>query len=263
MILILLCSFLFKVLLSPNFSYFIAIIYLGIFYYKSALIRKNNKKKDEVIEDWKNLFNALPYGIAIQTQENGKCEYCNTALCDLLEVNDPILAYKKIDKLKEEVVKKRFDERAKIGGGTFSEINIQKESNIFQSWESEKGIFTSISFEEVGIRNKLYNISDKTIKWKGQQACLSTLKDITEMRKVEMIKAENQIKTRILRSLSHELRTPINCILLSLEHCKEKLATDEESLANINIALANSNILLNKYNDILVNNIIINLIRIF
>lgn len=228
----------------------VVIIALGLFYYHGNIFYPQTKiEKPEV--DWQQLFNAIPLGIAIQTETTGKWNYCNAELCNLLEVVEPSAAYEKLNKLKQDIHTKTQRTGVNFSKGTFSDTASPSGKIGEEQMDQGNDVLATLTCEETGL-DKLFGISDKKILWNKQQAYLYTLKDITEVRKAERVKASSQIKSRILRSLSHELRTPINCILTSLEYCKGKLEGDEDSLANINIALANSNILLNKYNDILV-----------
>ena len=206
-----------------------------------------NKAKDtKQDEDWKLLCNALPYGLAIQNYNTNKWLYCNHALCELLDAQSADLAFIKMEGLRNkfysESVRNCQRLAEKIGGGSFSDPD--------NSYRGAEGLQASMSVEDAET-SKLFDISCKTIKWNKELAYLYTLKDVTERNKIEHLRLANLIKSRILRSLSHELRTPINCILNSLEYCKQKLEDDEESWVNINVALTNTNILLNKYNDIL------------
>ena len=181
--------------------------------------------------DWKQLCNFLPQGLAIQTDNTKSWIYCNSSLCALLNVEQSSSAYDKMEKIKNKLGKNH------LNTPVFNDIN---------SKDSE---FITVLLEDVG--NKVFEILYRKIFWRGEKMYLYTLKDAAEKNKIEYLKVANIIKSRILKSLSHELRNPINCILNSLEYCKDKLNEDEESWTNVNIALANGNILLNKYNDIL------------
>jgi len=213
---------------------------------RQSLINKERTNSRE--ENWKQLCDLLPYGIAIQVTLNKKWIYCNPALNELLDAPIADMAFAKMEKIhnrlmnessKSLIIMQQFD---KVGGGTFAEPeNLNKD---------QENITASISFDDVESK-KQYDISCKPIKWNEENALLYTMKDVTEKNKIEALRLGNVIKSRILRSLSHELRNPISAILNSLEFCKNQLITDETTLANINIAITNANILLAKYNDIL------------
>ncbi len=216
----------------------------GYSHYESWRASRSRKPQDN--DDWKQLCNALPQGVAIQAADSGRWTYCNPALCELLGALVPEMAYTKMETLKQRLQANKGKAYVdSIGGGTFADPGIHEDED--QNVE----IFASVQYEDCGM-SKLLDISAKSVRWNDRAVLLYTVKDVTEKQKVENLRISNIIKSRILRSLSHELRTPINCILNSLEYCKRKLAGDEESWSNINIALTNTNILLNKYNDILV-----------
>jgi signal transduction histidine kinase len=183
-------------------------------------------------ETWRDLFNQLPQGVAIQDHATGEWLFCNRAMCKLLNATDEESVYSKLEEMTSKLL------------GSFTEDASKKHiEEVLDSPSSE--------FFEDPITRKLFDVSYKVIKVKGKQTCLYSLKDATEKSKIEYLRVANLIKAKILKSLSHELRNPINCILNSLEYCKEKLEGDDEACTNLNIALANTNILLNKYNDIL------------
>ena len=209
------------------------VIYCYLTMKKSLNIREQVKEeKSEDEESWKILINQLPQGIAIQDHVTGEWLFCNKGLCKLLNTT------------KEEHAHSKLEEITLKLSGSFTENDYKK------SMKGQLGPSISEFFEDP-ITRKLFDVSCKVINVRGKQERLYSLKDATEKSKIEYLRVANLIKARILKSLSHELRNPINCILNSLEYCKEKLEGDYEACTNLNIALANTNILLNKYNDIL------------
>ncbi len=250
-------SLIFKAVMDRDVYAAIAAAAMGYAYHRFYVaatkpLASPNARRPQEDEDWKQLCNALPHGIAIQAADTGRWTYCNPALCELLGAPVPDVAYSKMEALKEKLLAaspgairgKAYIEN--VGGGTFADPGSRADEE-----EQNIEIFAPVTYEDGGIK-KLIDVSAKSIRWHERNALLYALKDVTEKQKIESLRMANLIKSRIMRSLSHELRTPINCILNSLDYCKRKLAGDEESLSNINIALTNTNILLNKYNDILV-----------
>ena len=69
------------------------------------------------------------------------------------------------------------------------------------------------------------------VEWKGGPARIVTLRDITELRKLEQIRAEvkerrrmDQLKDKLLSTVSHELRTPLSIIKMSVSTIRDRLA---------------------------------------
>ncbi len=189
----------------------------------------------------RKLLNCLPYGVAVKRREDSEWLCCNTALCDILNSKGACNA---LSVMSELLQKARDTGQHGPGDNGFSEVRVKLE-------EEDKSPKTLKQQCDAGER-RVVEVSGKLVDWEGQAAQMISVRDVTQLTKVDHLRIANSIKTRILRSLSHELRTPINCILNSLEYCKCKLEGDEVSLANINVALTNSNLLLYKYNDLLV-----------
>jgi CheY-like chemotaxis protein/nitrogen-specific signal transduction histidine kinase len=86
------------------------------------------------------------------------------------------------------------------------------------------------SFGVMVIRSKQFECRAHKLKWGHETCCMITIKDVSTILNLERISAENKMKNLIIRSISHELRTPINCInLISDELLKrfEKEAQDK------------------------------------
>ena len=69
------------------------------------------------------------------------------------------------------------------------------------------------------------------IVWKGDKARLVTMRDITELKRLEQMRAEvkeqrrmDQLKDKLLSTVSHELRTPLSIIKAAVCTVRDKLA---------------------------------------
>jgi signal transduction histidine kinase/CheY-like chemotaxis protein len=69
------------------------------------------------------------------------------------------------------------------------------------------------------------------IQWKGREARLASLRDITELQRVEQLKAEirerrrlDQLKDELIGTVSHELRTPLTIIKGAIDNLREGIA---------------------------------------
>jgi len=69
------------------------------------------------------------------------------------------------------------------------------------------------------------------IEWRGSKAQLVTLRDITELRKYEQVRAEikerrdmDVLKDKMLSTVSHELRTPLSIVKMAVGTIRDRLA---------------------------------------
>lgn len=198
--------------------------------YSYMRVNQKSKANDCFADKLETILNTLPVGVGIKSLDEGRFVFCNPTLGGIFgfNCND----------------KAECAQMQKIMEGINNEI---KQPGNF----SDSKIDFTIIKEKISTKYTL-EINGRIITWKGQQAMMYTIKHVIQQGNRDTLKIANTIKTRLLKSLSHELRTPIHCILTSLDYCKKKLENDEESLGNINIAKANSNFLLYKYNDLLV-----------
>jgi len=73
-------------------------------------------------------------------------------------------------------------------------------------------------------------LRQSAIQWRGAPARLITLRDITQLRKFEQIKAEiaerrrlDKLKDNLLSTVSHELRTPLSIIKMAVGSIRDRL----------------------------------------
>ncbi len=77
------------------------------------------------------------------------------------------------------------------------------------------------------------------IEWKGYPAWVATLRDVSELKKLEQVRAEvkerrhtDQLKDQLLSTVAHELRTPLSVVKAVVGTLRDKLAgplTDEQT----------------------------------
>ena len=81
------------------------------------------------------------------------------------------------------------------------------------------------------------------VEWKGYKARLATIRDITELKRLEQVRAEvkeqrrmDQLKDKLLNTVSHELRTPLSIIMAAIgtirDHVAGPMTADQEDLIN-------------------------------
>ncbi|MDD5304247.1 MAG: ATP-binding protein [Elusimicrobia bacterium] len=69
------------------------------------------------------------------------------------------------------------------------------------------------------------------VEWRGAAARLVTIRDITELRRIEQVRAEieerrrmDELKDKMLSTVSHELRTPLSIVKMAVGTIRDRLA---------------------------------------
>ena len=90
------------------------------------------------------------------------------------------------------------------------------------------------------------------IEWQNCSVAILTTRDISSILDCERAKAETQRKTTLLRTVSHEIRTPTNAIIsLSDELLQKPGMLPSELMSNIKVINISSKLLHNLLNDLL------------
>lgn len=106
-------------------------------------------------------------------------------------------------------------------------INIHTEASVLkllkeyfddceESSEKSFGIFL--------VNNKHFEIRVHKVFWQQQACCILTIRDIGQILQHEILRIENRCKNLLIRSLSHEFRTPINCVSLIIDEIKSSIS---------------------------------------
>jgi signal transduction histidine kinase/ActR/RegA family two-component response regulator len=87
------------------------------------------------------------------------------------------------------------------------------------------------------------------IQWKGQPARLASVRDITELQRVEQLKAEirerrrlDQLKDELIGTVSHELRTPLTIVKGAIDNLREGIAGALQGKQSEVVELAHRNV---------------------
>jgi signal transduction histidine kinase len=95
-------------------------------------------------------------------------------------------------------------------------------------------------------------VKAKLIRIHDEMKYILTFSNITTQRKYEVLKEINHIKSKIISSISHEIRNPLHNILDSLNSIIPSECNASESSKYIQIATSNANQILYKIDDLLV-----------
>ncbi len=220
----------------------IATIVLLFFVYRERLHRINDRKlrglineKEKIAEElhiasteYKNLFeNAFSPMIILSTEENSVLD-ANDAACKLFNYNlNEIrkLDFKNIFKMSE----KEFIKQTVL----FRKTKIQYYKFFSKMKKKDNSIFEA-------------EINAKMINYKGKNAYLLVIRDITKEKETEenlkrSIEEKNKaekLKSNFLAQMSHEIRTPLNSILNNVTYLKEEIVvSNEEEIEDFHSAI--------------------------
>ncbi len=100
-----------------------------------------------------------------------------------------------------------------------------------------------------GPRERSVEMKVVEIQWKGRPARLASLRDITELQRVEALKAEirerrrlDQLKDELVGTVSHELRTPLTIVKGAIDNLREGICGDLEGKQKEVVELAHRNV---------------------
>ena len=98
-------------------------------------------------------------------------------------------------------------------------------------------------------REKTVEIKVVEIQWKGQPARLASMRDISELQRVEQLKAEirerrrlDQLKDDLIGTVSHELRTQLTIVKGAIDNLREGIVGELAPKQADNIGLAFRNV---------------------
>ena len=190
-----------------------------------------------LVGDLATIFDFLPFGIAL-FDSNKILVYYNITLRDQLGVT----------------FRESTSEIVLSLSSRSIDTNLKQFKNLRNLLESLKNEGEEQSSEFTYL-NKCFWIKAKSIKMNEESKYIVTFSDITNQRKYEVLQEVNKIKSKIISSISHEIRNPLHNILNSLSYLFNTPKSDS-SHKNIEIASSNANQILYKIDDLLVQPII-------
>mmetsp|Transcript_14213 Transcript_14213/g.26816 ORF Transcript_14213/g.26816 Transcript_14213/m.26816 type:complete len:710 (-) Transcript_14213:18-2147(-) len=222
----------------------IVVLTLGLFAVISVMsfMASENEKKElvtklhETKQQLTAIISAVPVGIFVMTKKetlNSPNSYC----LNLLGCTCPAAVADKIRGLTYKTGTAQYSKSAQL----IDDLNHYIDSNANEIAE----------FGQTEINDRLLSwIGQKTV-WQGEPACVVVIKDITEVLQLERTKLESQFKNVMLRSVSHELKTPTNGILHSVNAVIEGEDIPDWAKAKLEIASVSAKHLLMLISDLL------------
>ena len=194
----------------------------------------------QLYNDMTRIFDFIPYGIALFDQSK-QILYYNNILRELLGItfreciSDIVLNLSSTGP--------SFNQEH----ATFANVTALMDSL------KDEGDEQSAEFN---YRQNYIWVKAKLIRIHEEMKYILTFSNITTQRKYEVLKEINHIKSKIISSISHEIRNPLHNILDSLNSIIPSECNASESSKYIQIATSNANQILYKIDDLLVRAII-------
>mmetsp|Transcript_25824 Transcript_25824/g.45546 ORF Transcript_25824/g.45546 Transcript_25824/m.45546 type:complete len:704 (+) Transcript_25824:3286-5397(+) len=188
-----------------------AIISIVAFGYLASIVHNNEiSKVDKLLSDLKeakdqlkNIISAVPAGIIVVSC-NGEIVRANEQAYIKLNCNSK-------SELNAMVKTLELKQKTQVPEKTNEKL-IDKMMDYLS-----KPIEELIVFGQVEISDSTLSIIGNKTVWKKMPAIVIVLKDVTDVLQLERTKNESYFKNVMLRSVSHELKTPTNGILHSVQ----------------------------------------------
>ena len=250
-------SFLFPFLMIntfPVFSYFYERNQRQIFY-ESMLYQKTLESYEYLIKY------AFPNQIVIINEDKTDLLFCNEATKKFFNTKDDFEIFNEIKSIQLQ----RNNPNSSNPEGSINELGQNKD--LFSSIKTYEEI-NSNDLKFIGYEGYLYRSNPEKkkyhdiyseisfdiklgkINWKNHSAYLLILTDISPLKLVQKLKEIDNYKDLLLATVSHDLRTPLNCMMGMLDLIFERIF-DKKTRKYIKMALRSANLLLFMINDIL------------
>ena len=190
------------------------------------------------------MMENLPQGIIVTTK--GKIQFYNKEVENVFNT----LGRHSPDLRRQSIYS---DESQKLG----DENNRAEEENIKILEEEliKKGILmreTNVNplSEKIDLNGRNLEIKRKLIIFEENDSILHLIQDVTEIKEIENLKAENKFTSVLIAAVTHELRTPTNAILNSMTTLKPLV--DNQHLELITVCEQSCEMLIYLIDDIMV-----------
>jgi signal transduction histidine kinase/ActR/RegA family two-component response regulator len=166
---------------------------------KRELIAKLRETKQQLA----SIIAVVPAGIFVLTAQD-ELVIPNDACLSLLDCSDAAQAYAKL-----------VEVQYKQGTRHYSEADQSLVQDLQHYIQSPSTRLADFGQSELASKT-LQWLGQKTT-WNSQLAVVVVIKDVTDVIQLERTKVESQFRNMMLRSVSHELKTPTNSILHSVQ----------------------------------------------
>ena len=100
------------------------------------------------------------------------------------------------------------------------------------------------------IANTVFSVTKKSIFFEQGNCWLIIIKDMSLMRDLEESKSRNKYKEMLMATITHDMRTPVNSVLVMINLIEESIPTNK--IQFLKIAKSSCNLLLHLIHDVLV-----------
>ena len=211
-----------------------SLISMLLAYYFESCKQQNLIEKHESTQKWQSAHNqlfeilkAFPDGLVV-FDSDFKVKFQNNSISPVLPLNHFSLGEKLY--------------QYKIGESQISVLELVKEFLIDSSQ-----INSSLGISKIGASQ--YEWRAHKISWESQTCVMLSLRDVTKILEYERVSAEINSKNLIIRSISHEFRTPINCINLIIDEIMPGL--QKETREKVGFIKTSTELLLIQLNDVI------------
>jgi len=233
------------------------------------LFQSSYQHKEELLKFKDLLANDLPQSITVLKSDATKPLFTNKAFLDIYEkFNDspnletevesllPSTALK-TGKFSLEALKVDTNSIREVGSRQFNQALGDSVANIRdvvkrlveQGMLNLKAVTLSASLGQGALR-KLFEITLKKIKWDTEDAVAIVFNDITHQEHLLAFKIADANKNKILATVSHELKTPLNAITSTIKLAKA-MVDNNQVLDYLTICKDNADLLLSLVNCLL------------
>ncbi|CAG9323215.1 unnamed protein product [Blepharisma stoltei] len=194
---------------------------------------EDSKKRFELITQ------ALTDGILVITL-NRVIEFYNGNTLEFLNCNP--------QEILSELSKCKYCADKKISQLNQSSLLIDDINYIFENVQVEEVTLGVIQINNINLEWKAKNII-----WESNQAIFLTIRNINQIIELEKSIANDHMKTVLLRSVSHELKTPLNAIAFFTDELIEKplIELPDSEKEKLKLVLISSKLMLSLINDLL------------
>ena len=226
----------------PTCIWAIGISYFEEREYKKVLFHLN--RSYEYMPSYESLINNIPNQIIIISAQDFSKKYINTKAKEFFEIDDDCSFL--LDKLR--LIKNSDDLNSNLIAKCREILN--NENVIFGPMNEERKrdfINFNAVYENSSSCSIFFDIKIGILQWRNEKAILLIMNDISL--KEKFFKELNDYKDLLLASVSHDLRTPLNCIMGNLDLMEE--LNDFGLVKYIQTSQCSCKILLSLINDIL------------